>query len=176
MSTEREIKDIFEGITENYQVPLRLSSRCEASVYYRVEDLSSEEIDVCADYLAERVVNVCQPTLPELLINLRGNHTGLADTMAKALAPPGEQLEVLSLDQVEAGNGYGSRLKNTPVLLVNDVITTARSCLEAHTRTTMMGASILCWLALVDRTFGPGPVPVVAAFTGAPVNLLEEIP
>ena len=172
---EQDLKKIFDRITEYYDVPLRLSSHCEAKVYYRVEDLTDEDIDACASYIGQRAVKVCYPTLPELLINLHGSYTGLAATLAKELAPPGESLEVLTLEQVESGNGYGSRLKNTTVMLINDVITTARSCLEAHTKITMMGASILSWACLIDRTFGPGPVPVIAAFTGAPINLLEEI-
>ncbi|MCB0336203.1 MAG: hypothetical protein KDD62_07850 [Bdellovibrionales bacterium] len=171
-----DIREIFEKITEYYDVPLRLSSRCEAKVYYRVEDLTSDDIDVCSEYIAERITNVCQPSLPEVLINLHGNFTGLAATLARELAPRGESLEVVSLEQIEAGNGIATRLKGANVVLVNDVITTARSCLEAHTKTTLMGASVLCWAALIDRTFGPGPVPVVASFTGAPINLLEEIP
>ena len=40
----------------------------------------------------------------------------------------------------------------------------------------MLGSTVLCWASLVDRTFGPGPVPVVAAFTGEPVTMLEELP
>lgn len=173
----QDIRDIFERITEHYDVPLRLSSRCEAKVYYRVEDLNASDIDLCAAYISERLMNVCQPTVPDVLINLHGNFTGLANTLARSLAPHGEEpLEVISLEQVEAGNGISKRLKGSNVVLVNDVITTARSCLEAHTRTTLMGASVLSWAALIDRTFGPGPVPVVAAFTGAPINLLEELP
>jgi len=173
---ENQLKEIFLSITEHHEIPRRLSSRCEANVYYRVEDLTSDDIDTCTEYLKERVINVCHPALPEILVNLKGNYTGLAETLSKALAPSGESLELLTLEQIEGGNGYGSNLKGRRVVLVNDVITTARSCLEAHTRTTMMGASVLCWAALIDRTFGPGPVPVVAAFTGEPINLLEEIP
>ncbi|MCB0322169.1 MAG: hypothetical protein KDD69_01315 [Bdellovibrionales bacterium] len=173
---EDELRAIFGRITETYTVPLRLSSRCEAKVYYRVEDLSSEDIEQCSQYISERMVKVCQPALPELLVSLRGNFTGLATMLARELAPPGESLEVVSLEQIESGNGVTNRLKGANVALVNDVITTARSCLEAHTKITLMGASVLCWSCLIDRTFGPGPVPVVAAFTGAPINLLEEIP
>lgn len=157
-------------------MPLRVGSRCEASCYYRVEDLGADDIQVCADYLAERVLKVCSPALPHFLVNLRGSFTGLAAVLAKELAPPGESLEVLEFSQLTSGNGVTSRIKGSNLILVNDVITTARSCLEAHTRVTMMGGSILCWAALIDRTFGPGPVPVVASFTGEPVTLLEGLP
>ncbi len=173
---QENIKEIFERITEYYDVPLRLSSRCEAKVYYRVEDLNSADIDLCSNYIAERLVNVCQPSVPDVLINLHGNFTGLANNLAKTLSVGDEPLEVISLEQVESGNGIATRLKGCTVVLVNDVITTARSCLEAHTKTTLMGASVLSWAALIDRTFGPGPVPVVASFTGAPINLLEALP
>jgi orotate phosphoribosyltransferase-like protein len=175
MVSESQIIEIFEKIADSYQEPLRLSSRCEANVYYRVEDLSESDIELCAEYLADRILKVCYPELPEILINLHGNFTGLADKLAQTLAPFGESLEVISLEKVEAGNGVRNLLKGRPVVLVNDVITTARSCLEAHSRTTMMGASVLCWTALIDRTFGPGPVPVVAAFTGKPVTLLDDL-
>ena len=171
-----EIREIFQGITEYYDVPVRVGSRCEAKIYYRVEDLKQSEIAVCGDYVSERIVKVCSPALPTIIIALRGSYTGLAIELSTRLAPPGEALEVLSYEQVNGGNGHGSRIKGANVILVNDVITTARSCLEAHTRITLMGASILCWAALIDRTFGPGPVPVVAAFTGEPVTLLEGLP
>ncbi len=171
-----EIKEIFEKITEHYSVPLRVGSRCEANVYYRVEDLSADDIAVCAQYVSDRILKVAAPALPHFLINLKGSYTDLAGVLARELAPPGETLEVVNFDEINSGNGKSSQIKGMNVILVNDVITTARSCLEAHTRVTMMGASIICWAALIDRTFGPGPVPVVASFTGAPVTLLSGLP
>jgi len=59
--------------------------------------------------------------------------------------------------------------------MLTDVITTARSSLEAHTKATLRGVPVLCWATLIDRTFGPGPVPVVSALTGAPVRLLSRL-
>lgn len=168
-----DIREIFEEITERYSVPVRIGSRCEANVFYRVEDLSTDDVSQCSGYIAERVVKVCAPQLPQVLINLPGSYTGLAEMLAKELAPSDETLEVIQLD--ELGTAH-PQLKGLSVMLVNEVITTARSCLEAHTRVTMMGATIPCWAALIDRTFGPGPVPVVAAFTGEPVTLLERLP
>ena len=170
------LREIFGKITEHYSVPIRVGSKCEASVYYRVEDLSSEDLRLCADYVAQRITKVIAPALPHFLVNLKGSYTGLAQLLAQELAPPGETLEVVSYDELNRGNGKSAQVKNAQVILVNDVITTARSCLEAHTRVTMMGASITCWAALIDRTFGPGPVPIVTAFTGEPVTLLEGIP
>ena len=171
-----QIRRIFESITEHYETPIRIGSRCEGNIYYRVEDLSTEDVQLCAEYIASRIVKVCNPNLPQVLINLPGSFSGLASILSKELAPPGEELEVIGLDQVTGSNGRGSRLKSSNCVLVNDVITTARSCLEAHTRITVLGIPVLCWAALIDRTFGPGPVPVVAAFTGAPVRLLENLP
>lgn len=168
-----EIKEIFARITERYEIPVRIGSRCEATTYYRVDSLVPSDLEICASYIADRIRNVCHPHQPELLIQLPGSYTGLVEILSQELAAPGETLEVLPYEKIVPGNGVTKRIKNTPVVLVNDVITTARSCVEAHTKVTMMGASILCWAALIDRTFGPGPVPVITAFTGEPVTLLE---
>lgn len=169
----RALESIFKKVTEQYDIPVRIGSRCEAQVFYRVEDLSEEDLETCAEYIADRIIKVCQPNLPDIIIQLPGSFTQLSSYLSRELAPRGENLEIISLDRVHAGNGIGTRLKNARVVLVNDVITTARSCLEAHTQTTVIGATVMCWAALVDRTFGPGPVPVVAAHTGEPVRLLE---
>lgn len=171
-----EIREIFSKITEHFEVPLRVGSRCESNYYYRVDNLSLDDLEICARYVAERIIKVCYPNLPQKLVNLPGGYTGLAELLSKELAPPGEQLEVLSLSQIKPDNGRTNAVRGLDIILVNDVITTARSCLEAHTKVTMLGASVLCWGALIDRTFGPGPVPVVTAFTGEPVRLLEELP
>lgn len=168
-----DIREIFEKITERYEIPIRLSNRCEASVYYRVEELTLQDLAICGQYVAQRVRKVCSPNHPEILIKLPGGFTELTDVLSKELGPPNEPLRVMTMEEVERTNGKGSTVKGAQVVLVNDVITTARSCLEAHTKVTILGASILCWAALIDRTFGPGPVPVITAFTGAPVTLLE---
>ncbi len=171
-----EIREIFQEITERFEVPIRIGGRCEANVFYRVDCLDEEQLEVLASYVAQRIIKVCQPALPEKLVNLPGGYTELATFLSTELAPPGESLEVIAYEDLNPHNGNSHILKGNQVVLVNDVITTARSCLEAHTQVTMMGASVLCWAALVDRTFGPGPVPVVASFTGEPVTLLEEMP
>lgn len=173
---EEELRDIFGRITERFQTPLRLSGRCETKVYYHVEDLAPDELYLCAQYIAERVINVCSPLRPELLIKLPGSFTELTEMLSRELGDPEEPLEIMTMPEVEAGNGHGARLKTAKVMLVNDVITTARSCLKAHSQITMMGASVLCWSALIDRTFGPGPVPIVTAFTGEPVQIIGELP
>jgi len=170
-----DIRQIFERVTEHYNDPIRIGSRCEANVYYRVDLLSPDDLEVCANYVADRINKVCQPQFPTKLVNLPGGYTGLAEILSQELGAPGEPLELVEIKSLEPENGWSKALKNEDVVLVNDVITTARSCLEAHTRVTMLGANILCWAALIDRTFGPGPVPVVAAHNGAPVTLLEEM-
>lgn len=173
---EQDTKQIFKRITERYQNPIRVGSRCEANTYYRVEDLTEEDVETCGEYIVQRVQKVCHPNYPSVLIRMPGSYTGLATYLSKELAPPGESLQIITLDKLVPGNGVSKIIKNTTAALVNDVITTARSCIEAHTRVTMMGGTVLCWLALIDRTFGPGPVPVITAFTGEPVTLLEKIP
>ncbi len=174
-----EIREIIDRVTEYYANPIRVGSRCEANAFYRVEDLSSEELEEIGLHISERIINVCSPTLPQLLLSLPGSFAGLARVLSKTLAPTGEALEVVNVEQLSPGTsakGRSNWLKGSQVVLVNDVITTARTCLEAHTRATMMGATVLCWAAIIDRTFGPGPVPVVAGMTGEPVRLLEELP
>ena len=166
-----EINDIFRNIEEFYETPIRIGSRCESNVYYRIEDLQQEDVSLICDYLGERVEEVCQPDLPDLIVNLATSVTHLPEQLAARLG----DIEVIDGERVHAGNGVGSRLRGSKVLLVNEVITTARSCLEVHTQITMMGATVVSWASLIDRTFGPGPVPVIAAFNGEPVQLLEKI-
>jgi len=180
MTSEDQLRTIFENITERFQMPVKLSSHCEAHTYYQIESLSDDDITKCADYLCERICDICDSDTPEVLINLHKTQTALAEKLAENLSDrcmraSGEKIQVISLEKVEAGNGVRNILAGRTVMLVNDVISTARSCLEAHSKTTLMGGKVMCWVALVDRTFGPGPVPVVAAFTGEPVTLLQKL-
>ncbi|MBL7661696.1 phosphoribosyltransferase [bacterium] len=170
------MREIFERITEHFKVPIRVGSRCEANIFYRVDQLSPEDLKTCGDYVAERVLKVIEPNLPEIIINLPGGYTGFAEILAQELALPGEEpIEVIPYAKLDPQNGKSSSIRGKNLILVSDVITTARSCLEAHTRVTMLNARVLCWASLIDRTFGPGPVPVVASFTGDPVRLLEDV-
>ena len=170
--SQEDIEEIFDRITEVYDDPIAIGSRCQSNIFYRVEDLCSNDIAIIASWIAQRIRNVCHPIQPDLLVSLAGSNTELPFHLAIQLAPPNEELEVIPYQKVFAGNGIRSKMKNSNIVLVNDVITTARSCLEAHSRTVLMGSTVLCWAALVDRTFGPGPVPVVAALGGRPVTLL----
>lgn len=172
-----KIHDIFDKITEHYDVPIRVGSRCEANVFYRVDKLSPEDIEICAEYLADRIIKVLEPNVPQKLINLPGGYLGFAEQLSQFLSNKlHDDLEVIPFTKLDPENGRSASIRGANVILVNDVITTARSCLEAHTKTTVIGAKVLCWAALIDRTFGPGPVPVVAAFTGEPVRLLDQLP
>lgn len=168
-----KLSSIIERITEVYASPVRVGSRCEANVFYRVEYLSQEEMDQLAEYIAERVMNVCSPNTPDILISLPGSFAGVAKTLARTLSSSSEPLEVVNAEQLNATSGRTSWLRGMNAVIVNDVITTARTCLEVHTRATVLGASVLCWAAIIDRTFGPGPVPIVAGYTGEPVRLLD---
>ena len=87
----------------------------------------------------------------------------------------GKDIPVEQYFENKLSNGHGEKYKGCNTVLVTDVITTARSSLEAHTKATLRGIPVLAWATLIDRTFGPGPVPVVSAFTGAPVRLLTQI-
>jgi orotate phosphoribosyltransferase len=87
----------------------------------------------------------------------------------------GKEIPLEQYLESKMSNGHGEKYKGCASILVTDVITTARSSLEAHTRATLRGIPVLCWATLIDRTFGPGPVPVVSAFTGAPVRVLTQI-
>jgi hypothetical protein len=169
-----EIQEIIDKITEHYQTPIRLGSICEANVYYRLEDLSSDDLDLLAPYIADRVFKVCHPYLPQIIINMPGGYTGLSQYLARELSLDDDPLQVISVDQLSSVSARGSKLKGANTILVTDVVTTARSCIEVHTKATMLGASVLCWASIIDRTFGPGPVPVVAACTGEPVRLLQR--
>ena len=71
MGIESEIIDIFSGITERYEQPLRLSKSCQSNTYYRVEDLRERELQLCAEYLRDRISKVCYPSAPAILVSLK---------------------------------------------------------------------------------------------------------
>lgn len=171
---EDEIREIFSNITETYVEPIKLGSNCESNIYYRVEDLRVKDLALCASYLKERILDNCASTRPEILVSMKTNFTELADKLAEELALDGKALEVVDLEKVEQGNGVRNVLRGKSVVLINDVITTGKTCLEAHNNTTLMGGIVHCWAALIDRTFGPGPVPVAACFTGSPITLVSR--
>ena len=169
-----DLREIFERVTEHYSTPVKIGSRCVSNIYYSIEDIVDGELNACADYLSERIFNACSPEHPDLLVRMKGDRSGLCNALAKALSFDAAPLEQISLEQLFSGSNVANRLKGVNIVLVNDVITTAKTCLEVHSQATLYGGRVLCWAALIDRTFGPGPVPVVAAFTGAPVTLLDN--
>lgn len=98
------INSIIEKITEHYASPIRVGSRCEANVFYRVEYLSQDDVEIVSSYITDRIEKVCAPTVPELIISLP-SFTSLAKTLARQLSPTAEPLEVVNAEQLNAGNG-----------------------------------------------------------------------
>ncbi len=167
-------QELFEKITERFEVPVKLSRNCESTTFYRVEYLSEQDVAYCANYLAGRLLDCTSPLEPEILLEMPGSTSNLAQAIATSLTENHlPEPMILSLEEFNKGNGKASQVKGKNAVIINDVITTGRSCLEAHSKLSLSGAHILAWAALIDRTFGPGPVPVVASLTGDPVNLLE---
>ena len=178
MVTAEEINEIFASVTEEYNDPVPIGSRCESNVFYRTEDLSEADLNACAEYVAHRIENVISPQEPQLFLKLPGGYTFFAERLSAIYSELFTGIEEIPLEQyVESklSNGHGEKYRGHNAILVTDVITTARSSLEAHTKATLRGIPVLCWATLIDRTFGPGPVSVVSAFTGAPVQLLTQI-
>ena len=173
-----EISEIFQQITETYEQPVPIGGRCESKIYYRVEDLSDNDLHVCAEYVAGRIHNVLSPQQPQLFLKLPGGYSFFAERLCaiySELFSGGQEIPLEQYLESKISNGHGEKYRGFNAILVTDVITTARSSLEAHTRATLKGIKVLCWATLIDRTFGPGPVPVVSAFTGAAVRLLSQI-
>ena len=177
MVEAEDITEIFEHITESFQEPVPIGGRCESTVYYRVEDLTEDHLNACAEYVARRIRNVVAPQKPELFLKLPGGYTFFAERLCAVYAElfGGKEIPLEQYLESKLSNGHGEKYKGYHTILVTDVITTARSSLEAHTKATLRGIPVLCWATLIDRTFGPGPVPVVSGFTGAPVRLLTQI-
>lgn len=178
MISIEEINEIFAKITEEYDAPVPIGGRCESRIYYRVEDLKEEELNLCAEYVANRIVKVCSPSIPQLLLKLPGGFSFFAERLSVVLSellPNAKEIPLEQYLETKLSNGHGEKYKGHTTVLVTDVITTARSSLEAHTKATLRGLKVLSWACLIDRTFGPGPVPVVSAFTGAPVRVLTQV-
>jgi len=174
--SEDEIIEIFGRVTEEYETPVPIGGRCESHVFYRASSLSEEELDRCAQFCAERLLNVISPNVPNVLLKLPGGYTFFAERLGAVLSElTNEEIPIDQYYDSKFSNGYADKYRGKTAILVTDVITTARSSLEAHTKATLKGIRVLSWASLIDRTFGPGPVPVVSAFTGAPVRLLTQI-
>lgn len=173
-----EVNNIFERITERYDEPVPIGGRCESNVFYRTEDLTEDDLNLCAEYVAERIANVLAPQAPQLFLKLPGGYSFFAERLCAVyseLMPGRVDIPLEQYLESKLSNGHGEKYRGHSAVLVTDVITTARSSLEAHTKATLRGIPVLCWATLIDRTFGPGPVPVVSAYTGAPVRVLTQI-
>lgn len=178
MPSISDINEIFANITQEFADPVSIGARCESRVYYQVEDLSDEDLNTCAQYVAERIINICHPHLPDFILKLPGGYTFFAERLSAVfseLTPGRIEIPVEQYLESKLSNGFTDKWRGMQAVLVTDVITTARSSLEAHTKATLKGIQIPCWASLIDRTFGPGPVPVVSAFTGEPVRVLTKI-
>jgi hypothetical protein len=178
MVTLEDINEIFEGITERYEEPVPIGGRCESHIYYRTEDLTEDDLQTCAEYVAYRIKNVLSPQEPKLFLKLPGGYSFFAERLCalySELINGGKEIPLEQYLERKISNGHGEKYRDHNCILVTDVITTARSSLEAHTKATLRGIPVLCWATLIDRTFGPGPVPVVSAYTGAPVRVLTQL-
>jgi len=175
---QEDLAEIFDRITDRFEEPVPIGGRCESHVYYRVQDLEDADLDLCARYVAERIRNVIFPQSPQLFLKLPGGYTFFAERLCAVYSEmfgAGKEIPLEQYLERKISNGHGEKYKGQNAILVTDVITTARSSLEAHTRATLRGIPVLCWATLIDRTFGPGPVSVVSAYTGAPVRVLTQI-
>lgn len=178
MPSAEDISEIFSKVTEQFEEPVPIGARCESTYYYRVEDLSDDDLNTCAEYVARRIKNVATLNPPQLFLKLPGGYSFFAERLCAVyseIAGKGKEIPLEQYLESKLSNGHGEKYKGYSTVLVTDVITTARSSLEAHTKATLRGIPILCWATLIDRTFGPGPVPVVSAFTGEPVRLLTKM-
>lgn len=173
-----EVSEIFGRITEQFEDPVPIGGRCESHIYYRTEDLSEEDLNKCAEYVAIRIRNVLSPQEPHFFLKLPGGYSFFAERLCAVYSEMfkgGKELPLEQYLESKLSNGHSEKYKGKNAVLVTDVITTARSSLEAHTKATLRGIPVLCWATLIDRTFGPGPVSVVSAFTGAPVRVLAQV-
>jgi hypothetical protein len=178
MSASEDISEIFSRITENYETPVPIGARCESHVYYRTEYLTEQDLNLCAEYVVHRIRNVLTPQHPEVFLKLPGGYSFFAErlcAMYTEMYPKAGEIPLEQYEESKISNGLGDKYRGKHAILVTDVITTARSSLEAHTKATLRGIKVLCWATLIDRTFGPGPVPVVSAYTGAAVRSLTRI-
>ncbi|MCI5066178.1 phosphoribosyltransferase [bacterium] len=172
-----DIAEIFTKVTERYEEPVPIGGRCESFTYYRTEDLSEDDLNACAEYVAQRLESILSPQHPDVFLKLPGGYSFFAERLSAVyseMIPGNREIPLEQYLESKLSNGFGTQYRGKNAILVTDVITTARSSLEAHTKATLRGIPVLCWATLIDRTFGPGPVPVVSAYTGDPVRLLTR--
>ena len=142
MASIKELEEIFSRITEEYEEPVPIGGRCESRIFYRVGDLSDADLDACAEYVAERIKNVVSPSKPQLFLKLPGGYSFFAERLCAVyseLYNKGKDVPLEQYLESKMSNGHGEKYKGHSAILVTDVITTARSSLEAHTRATLKG-------------------------------------
>ena len=110
--------------------------------------------------------------IPDCLIAVKPESEDLAIQIAKMLYPE-MPLDVYTYDSIKENAQVRAELRGRRAALINNVITTGRTCLEVHSIASMI-CNVVCWATIIDRTFGPGPVPVIASHTGEPVVLMEQ--
>ena len=175
--SHQEVREIFEKITERYENPIPIGTRCESNIFYRVEDLTDDDLNLCAMAVGARIHDVTSPTRPELFLKLPGGYTFFGERLAAIYSEYWAKREIpfeQMVDQTLVSSMW-EKYKGKHAVLITDVITTARSSLELHTKATLKGIRVMCWATLIDRTLGPGPVPVVSSLTGEPVRVLSGI-
>ena len=145
MYSPDDINKIFENITEYYQEPISIGSRCQSNYFYRVEDLSEEDLNICAEHVAYRIKNVLSPQEPQLFLKLPGGYSFFAERLYAVYSEIIPCTEEIVFDQYlksKAATGYFEKYKGFNTVLITDVITTARSTLEAHTKLSLKGILI----------------------------------
>ena len=108
-----EINDIFCKVTEEFEDPVPIGGRCESNTYYRVEDLTDEDLNTCARYVADRIKNLLAPNHPKLFLKLPGGYSFFAErlhTMYMELyAPKGHEIALEQYLESKISNGHGEK-------------------------------------------------------------------
>jgi hypothetical protein len=176
--THHEVETIFNSITERFIEPVPIGGRCESEVFYRVQDLNDNDLNTCARFVAARLRDAVYPAEPQLFLKLPGGYSFFAERLVAVYSEWFNRGEEMLFEQYldsKFSNGFAERFRGMNAILVTDVITTAKSSLETHTKATLRGIRVLSWATLIDRTLGPGPVAVISAVTGEPVRMLSGI-
>jgi hypothetical protein len=137
MADIETLEGIFRNITEEYEEPVPIGGRCESRIFYRVEDLSDEDLDACAEYVAGRIRNVVSPGKPELFLKLPGGYSFFAERLCAVyseLYNKGQEVPLEQYLESKMSNGHGEKYKGHNAILVTDVITTARSSVGSSPR------------------------------------------
>ena len=115
-----ELNEIIEKITDTYEEPVPIGGRCESHVYYRVQDLNDHDLDVCAEYVAERIRNVVAPQTPQLFLKLPGGYTFFAErlcTIYSELYGKGSEVPLEQYLESKMSNGHGDKYRGYNTIL-----------------------------------------------------------